>query len=111
MLQTSFPTNIHLLSYRYNFYVVTFATFTLLLSGDAYIESTSRMSFVDLAGSERFGSNVDGGYNSGLLALNNVITALGDPRRKAHHVTYWDSRLTSVLKVLLSIILHRLTFY
>ncbi|XP_065566711.1 kinesin-like protein kif7 isoform X2 [Artemia franciscana] len=91
---TSFGSNLT----KHSHMVLTIVVKQRWIEGDAYIESTSRMSFVDLAGSERFGSNVDGGYNSGLLALNNVITALGDPRRKAHHVPYWDSRLTSVLK-------------
>ena len=37
--------------------------------------------------------------NSGLLALSNVTAALGDPRRKASHIPYWDSKLTCLLKV------------
>ena len=71
----------------------------------------SKLHFVDLAGSE--GLNATNGFangsavafqepvpiNSGLLALSNVIAALGDPRRKASHVPYWDSKLTCILKV------------
>ena len=46
--------------------------------------------FVDLAGSERFGQTGNEGerfkesihINSGLLALGNVINALGEPKRK-----------------------------
>jgi hypothetical protein len=36
--------------------------------------------------------------NSGLLALGNVISALGDPTKKATHVPYRDSRLTRLLQ-------------
>ena len=68
---------------------------------------------MDLAGSERLNA-ANGGVatgnatafqepfnpiNSGLLALSNVTAALGDPRRKASHVPYWDSKLTYILKV------------
>ena len=37
--------------------------------------------------------------NSGLLALGNVISALGDPKRKATHVPYRESKITRLLKV------------
>lgn len=75
----------------------------------------SKLHFVDLAGSERLGlgmvnvgnedTHMGGGFqepfsiNSGLLALSNVTSALGDPRRKASCVPYWDSKLTCILKV------------
>lgn len=36
--------------------------------------------------------------NSGLLALGNVISALGEPRRKSSHVPYRDSKITRILK-------------
>nr|XP_009942114.1 PREDICTED: kinesin-like protein KIF7 [Opisthocomus hoazin] len=36
--------------------------------------------------------------NSGLLALGNVISALGDPRRKSSHIPYRDSKITRILK-------------
>ena len=36
--------------------------------------------------------------NSGLLALGNVISALGDPRRKSTHVPYRESKITRLLK-------------
>ena len=37
--------------------------------------------------------------NSGLLALGNVISALGDRRRQSsHHVPYRDSKITRLLK-------------
>ena len=40
--------------------------------------------------------------NSGLLALGNVISALGDMKRKATHIPYRDSKITRLLKVLVS---------
>ena len=36
--------------------------------------------------------------NSGLLALGNVISALGDPKRKSSHVPYRQSKITRLLK-------------
>ena len=36
--------------------------------------------------------------NSGLLALGNVISALGDPKRKSSHVPYRVSKITRLLK-------------
>ena len=37
--------------------------------------------------------------NRGLLALGNVISALGDEQRKSHaHVPYRDSKLTRLLQ-------------
>lgn len=70
----------------------------------------SKFHFVDLAGSERLkrtsaaGDRIKEGIsiNSGLLALGNVISALGDPSRsKSHtnsHVPYRDSKLTRLLQ-------------
>lgn len=70
----------------------------------------SKFHFVDLAGSERLkrtsaaGERIKEGIsiNSGLLALGNVISALGDPARsKSHtnsHVPYRDSKLTRLLQ-------------
>ncbi len=87
--------------------------FFLILDGCLY-EVCSKLHFVDLAGSERLGLGVTSNeiddpqtagfqepfsINSGLLALSNVTAALGDPRRKASHVPYWDSKLTYILKV------------
>lgn len=82
-----------------------------VLDGRLY-EVRSKLHFVDLAGSERLsGIHVEGGannataytepspINSGLLALSSVTAALGDPRRKASHIPYWDSKLTCILKV------------
>ncbi|KIY42941.1 kinesin-domain-containing protein [Fistulina hepatica ATCC 64428] len=76
-------------------------------AGD-WISITSKFHFVDLAGSERLkrtggvGERVKEGIsiNSGLLALGNVISALGDPARvKSHtHVPYRDSKLTRLLQ-------------
>eukprot|EP01132_Coremiostelium_polycephalum_P010331 gene10331-12684_t len=68
----------------------------------------SQFHFVDLAGSERIkktkaeGQRLKEGINinSGLLALGNVISALGDTRRtnKPKHVPYRDSKLTRILQ-------------
>ncbi|GAB5585246.1 Kinesin-like protein kif21a [Umbelopsis nana] len=66
----------------------------------------SKFHFVDLAGSERLkrtnavGERVKEGIaiNSGLLALGNVISALGDDSRKTSHVPYRDSKLTRLLQ-------------
>ncbi|SCV69289.1 BQ2448_2309 [Microbotryum intermedium] len=67
---------------------------------------TSKFHFVDLAGSERLkrtaaaGDRVKEGIsiNAGLLALGNVISALGDPSKKSTHVPYRDSKLTRLLQ-------------
>lgn len=66
----------------------------------------SKLHFVDLAGSERLKrTNARGdraresiSINSGLLALGNVIAALGDETRRATHVPYRDSKLTRLLQ-------------
>lgn len=67
---------------------------------------TSKFHFVDLAGSERLkrtgatGERAREGIsiNCGLLALGNVISALGDKSKKASHVPYRDSKLTRLLQ-------------
>lgn len=67
---------------------------------------TSKFHFVDLAGSERLkrtgatGDRAREGIsiNCGLLALGNVISALGDKAKKASHVPYRDSKLTRLLQ-------------
>ncbi|KAJ8050109.1 Kinesin-like protein KIF21A [Holothuria leucospilota] len=66
----------------------------------------AKFHFVDLAGSERLkrtgatGDRAKEGIsiNCGLLALGNVISALGDPTKKATHVPYRDSKLTRLLQ-------------
>ncbi|CDH60804.1 kinesin family member 21 [Lichtheimia corymbifera JMRC:FSU:9682] len=66
----------------------------------------SKFHFVDLAGSERLkrtnavGDRAKEGIsiNTGLLALGNVISALGDESRKASHIPYRDSKLTRLLQ-------------
>eukprot|EP00960_Hanusia_phi_P039830 754072-Hanusia_phi.AAC.2 len=67
----------------------------------------SKFHFVDLAGSERLkktkaeGERLKEGINinSGLLALGNVISALGDEqKRHSVHVPYRDSKLTRMLQ-------------
>ncbi|XP_046635054.1 kinesin-like protein KIF21A isoform X2 [Daphnia pulicaria] len=67
---------------------------------------SAKLHFVDLAGSERLkrtgatGDRAKEGIsiNCGLLALGNVISALGDAARKALHVPYRDSKLTRLLQ-------------
>ncbi|KAJ3864658.1 kinesin domain-containing protein [Lentinula novae-zelandiae] len=78
--------------------------------GGEWTTIVSKFHFVDLAGSERLkrtaaaGERIKEGIsiNSGLLALGNVISALGDPSRaKSHtatHVPYRDSKLTRLLQ-------------
>ncbi|PKC12896.1 kinesin-domain-containing protein, partial [Rhizophagus irregularis] len=73
-----------------------------------WVSVTSKFHFVDLAGSERLkrtsavGERVKEGIsiNSGLLALGNVISALGDPNKAKHttHIPYRDSKLTRLLQ-------------
>ncbi|XP_072461620.1 kinesin-like protein KIF27 isoform X2 [Notamacropus eugenii] len=66
----------------------------------------SKFHFVDLAGSERVTKTGNTGerfkesiqINSGLLALGNVISALGDPRKKGTHIPYRDAKITRILK-------------
>ncbi|CAG8448231.1 2961_t:CDS:2 [Acaulospora colombiana] len=72
------------------------------------VSITSKFHFVDLAGSERLkrtsaiGERVKEGIsiNAGLLALGNVISALGDPTKAKHttHIPYRDSKLTRLLQ-------------
>ena len=79
--------------------------------------------FVDLAGSERMkrtgtqGQQMKEGIdiNKGLLALGNVISALGDEQRKGKvHVPYRVSKLTRMLQVreiIVSILFYHFYFY
>ncbi|KAB1257444.1 Kinesin-like protein KIF7 [Camelus dromedarius] len=65
----------------------------------------SKFHFVDLAGSERVLKTGSTGerlkesiqINSSLLALGNVISALGDPQRRGSHIPYRDSKITRLL--------------
>ncbi|CAE6478436.1 unnamed protein product, partial [Rhizoctonia solani] len=79
--------------------------------GGEWVSVVSKFHFVDLAGSERLkrtaaqGERVKEGIsiNGGLLALGNVISALGDPSKSrafgGHvHVPYRDSKLTRLLQ-------------
>ncbi|XP_062522289.1 kinesin-like protein KIF27 [Corticium candelabrum] len=67
---------------------------------------SAKFHFVDLAGSERACRTGNEGarfkesifINTGLLALGNVISALGDPKRRATHIPYRDSKITRILK-------------
>merc|ERR550532_3378177 len=67
---------------------------------------TAKFHLVDLAGSERakrtgaVGSRLkeSAAINSGLLALGNVISALGDPAKRGSHVPYRESKLTRLLQ-------------
>ena len=78
-----------------------------LIEGDKEVETVcSKFHFVDLAGSERLkrtgatGDRAKEGIsiNSGLLALGNVISALGDKSKKSSHVPYRDSKITRLLQ-------------
>ncbi|NXJ68462.1 KI21B protein, partial [Rostratula benghalensis] len=82
---------------------------TSLLDGTQtteYETLTAKFHFVDLAGSERLkrtgatGERAKEGIsiNCGLLALGNVISALGDQSKKVVHVPYRDSKLTRLLQ-------------
>ncbi|KAJ8298884.1 hypothetical protein KUTeg_022944 [Tegillarca granosa] len=67
---------------------------------------SGKFHFVDLAGSERAHRTGNVGdrfkesvhINSGLLALGNVISALGDPKKKSTHIPYRESKITRLLK-------------
>jgi hypothetical protein len=67
---------------------------------------SAKFHFVDLAGSERLkrtgaiGERAKEGIciNRGLLALGNVISALGDEDKRGSHVPYRDSKLTRLLQ-------------
>lgn len=73
-------------------------------SGGSY--RTAKFHLVDLAGSERakrtgaVGSRLKESVNinGGLLALGNVISALGDPGKRGSHVPYRESKLTRLLQ-------------
>ncbi|GAA6019601.1 hypothetical protein JCM11491_002819 [Sporobolomyces phaffii] len=73
---------------------------------DSWSLVTSKFHFVDLAGSERLkrtsalGDRAKEGIsiNAGLSSLGNVISALGDPTKKATHIPYRDSKLTRLLQ-------------
>ncbi|KAJ1977155.1 hypothetical protein H4R34_003696 [Dimargaris verticillata] len=77
-----------------------------LESGADKVVIQSKFHFVDLAGSERLkrtnsiGDRAREGIsiNAGLLALGNVISALGDPSKRATHIPYRDSKLTRLLQ-------------
>uniref|UniRef100_A0A8K9Y0I4 Kinesin family member 21B n=1 Tax=Oncorhynchus mykiss TaxID=8022 RepID=A0A8K9Y0I4_ONCMY len=74
--------------------------------GPEYETLMAKFHFVDLAGSERLkrtgatGERAREGIsiNCGLLALGNVISALGDQAKKGGHVPYRDSKLTRLLQ-------------
>ncbi|XP_028304606.1 kinesin-like protein KIF21A isoform X3 [Gouania willdenowi] len=73
---------------------------------DEYETLSAKFHFVDLAGSERLkrtgatGERAKEGIsiNCGLLALGNVISALGDRSKRSSHVPYRDSKLTRLLQ-------------
>ena len=45
--------------------------------------------------------------NSGLLSLGNVISSLGDPKKKSNHIPYRDSKITRILKVTCHILTYK----
>ncbi|KAH9519223.1 Kinesin-like protein kif27 [Bulinus truncatus] len=67
---------------------------------------SGKFCFVDLAGSERAHKTGNIGdrfkesiyINSGLLSLGNVISALGDVKKKPIHIPYRESKITRLLK-------------
>ncbi|KAL0092018.1 kif21a protein, partial [Phycomyces blakesleeanus] len=71
-----------------------------------WIITSSKFNFVDLAGSERLKRTAAEGdrrkeginINAGLLALGNVISALGDSSKRSTHIPYRDSKLTRLLQ-------------
>ena len=76
-------------------------------SNEDFESKRSKFHFVDLAGSERQKRSQAQGLrlkegidiNKGLLVLGNVISALGDPKKKGKaFVPYRDSKLTRLLK-------------
>jgi hypothetical protein len=77
-------------------------------SNEEHVQVTrSKFNFVDLAGAERqkrtgaSGKRLKEGIdiNKGLSNLGNVISALGDPRKRGRtHVPYRDAKLTRLLK-------------
>ncbi len=76
-------------------------------SKDDFESKRSKFHFVDLAGSERQKRSQAEGLrlkegidiNKGLLVLGNVISALGDPKKRGKaFVPYRDSKLTRLLK-------------
>ncbi len=76
-------------------------------SGQDFESKRSKFHFVDLAGSERQKRSQAEGIrlkegidiNKGLLVLGNVISALGDPKKRGKaFVPYRDSKLTRLLK-------------
>ena len=89
------------------------AIFTIYLEqshtdgGGASSALRSKFHLVDLAGSERQKKTGAEGQrfteskniNMGLLALGNVISALGDKARRAAHVPYRESLITRLLQV------------
>jgi kinesin family protein 4/21/27 len=89
------------------------AIFTIIVEQRSIVECaissdviTAKFHLVDLAGSERakrtgavgmrFKESVT--INCGLLALGNVISALGDERKRCQHVPYRESKLTRMLQ-------------
>ncbi|XP_046330087.2 kinesin-like protein KIF27 isoform X1 [Haliotis rufescens] len=79
-----------------------------ILEDDASMSHTmaGKFHFVDLAGSERAHRTGNVGdrfkesihINTGLLSLGNVISALGDPKKKSTHIPYRESKITRLLK-------------
>ncbi|CAK1583428.1 unnamed protein product [Parnassius mnemosyne] len=85
------------------------AVFTIVITKesrtDKNIATTSKFHLVDLAGSERIKKTKASGerlkegvkINQGLLALGNVISALGDGTSRSY-ISYRDSKLTRLLQ-------------
>ncbi|XP_067939314.1 chromosome-associated kinesin KIF4A-like isoform X2 [Watersipora subatra] len=86
------------------------AIFTLTIQQQSRTQAednwSTKFHLVDLAGSERIKKTGAEGdrrkeginINLGLLALGNVVSALGDDKRKISHIPYRDSKLTRLLQ-------------
>lgn len=105
--RTTKSTEMNLVSSRsHAIFTVTLRQTCIGQQGGHARQLVSKLHFVDLAGSERLKRTGAQGVraresisiNSGLLALGNVISALGDVGKKATHVPYRDSKLTRLLQ-------------
>lgn len=81
-------------------------TIQMMRTDDVNSSTKSKFHLVDLAGSERSKKTKATGdrfkegvkINQGLLALGNVISALGTAKQNGGHISYRDSKLTRLLQ-------------
>ncbi|KAJ1506199.1 hypothetical protein HMI55_001272, partial [Coelomomyces lativittatus] len=109
LCRTTGSTDMNMVSSRsHAIFSVTLRISKLEPNGSDFQKIQCKFHFVDLAGSERLKkTNAEGtrakegiSINSGLLALGNVISALGDESRQEQrsHIPYRDSKLTRLLQ-------------